>query len=64
MSDNDPPLVECHGGPWDGRCIVERGPLFPVITMVEAHGAFRRSRDPLGHYYRRRDGYHWQPTLD
>jgi hypothetical protein len=57
MSDNDPPLVECHGGPWDG-------PLFPVNTMVEAHVAFRRSRDTLDHYYRRRDGYHWQPTLD
>jgi hypothetical protein len=58
----DPPLLECHGGPWDGRQIADRGPQFPVSSSVEADGTIRPLRRPLGHYIRCPDGYHWRPA--
>jgi hypothetical protein len=63
VTDEDRPLVECHGGPWDGRRIVDRGPQFPVSAQLVGDGTVlpRRSRE-LGIYARRSHGYHWVPT--
>jgi hypothetical protein len=55
------PRLECHGGPWDGRRIVSRGPVFPV-TSTDTEGQVQPLRYMLGHYERRADGYHWRAT--
>jgi hypothetical protein len=56
--ENGFPLVECHGGPWDGRRVVERGPRFPVTLSIGRDGSLRRE---TGYYQRQPDGYHWRP---
>jgi hypothetical protein len=54
VTDRDRPLVECHGGPWDGLLIVDRGPQFPVSAQLVEDGTLlpRCSRE-LGIYERR-----------
>jgi hypothetical protein len=60
VTDHDRPLVECHGGPWDGLLIVDRGPQFPVSAQLVSDGSLppKHSRE-LGVYARRSNGYHW-----
>ena len=64
--DEGPPLLECYGGPWDGRRIVDQGSHFVVTADVPekapAQGSVKLHWRRLGIYKRRRNGYHWWPT--
>jgi hypothetical protein len=60
----DRPLLECHGGPWDGRRIVDRGQQFPVTSTLNQDGTLRPQRWTAGVYERRPDGYHWRASMD
>jgi hypothetical protein len=62
MTDHS--LLECHGGPWDGRRIVERGPQFAVTSTLTHDGTLQRPRRNAGVYERRSDGYHWRPDME
>jgi hypothetical protein len=60
----DRSLLECHGGPWDGRRIVDRGPQFPVTPTLSQDGTLQRQRRNAGLYEHRPDGYHWRPNIE
>jgi hypothetical protein len=60
----DPSLLECHGGPWDGRLIVDRGPQFPVTFALTHDGTLQPSHRNAGVYKRRSDGYYWRPNVE
>ena len=62
VNEDDPPLLECYGGPWDGRRIVDQGSHFAVTTDVAQRAQRTLSWRRLGIYKRRRDGYHWWPN--
>jgi hypothetical protein len=63
MSEFDRLLLECHGGPWDGRRIVDRGPQFSVTSTLGSDGMLQPVRREVGVYERRPDGYHWRPRV-
>ena len=60
----DHPLLECHGGPWDGRHISDRGPRFPVTSTLNHNGTVTPRSWLSGVYERGPDGYHWRPSAE
>jgi hypothetical protein len=64
LSDDDATRLECYGGPWDGRHILDRGSHFTVRSRTPEEGPLQLQARRLGIFKRRRDGYHWWPTKD
>ncbi len=54
-------LVECRGGPWDGRLISDRGPVFHVSSVLTHDDLMKPNRWSAGLYERRPVGYFWVP---
>jgi hypothetical protein len=63
MTEDEFTLVECHGGPWDGRRIVERGQRLPVTSVLGPDGTLQDLRRESGYYERRTEGYYWRPAV-
>jgi len=55
-------LIECRGGPWDGRCISDRGPAFHVSSVLTHESIAQPGRWSSGVYERRTSGYFWIPS--